>query len=322
MAEDTQGTDSQEGAGDGQDGTGTDGAQGQEQQAQDQERGGAQHLTGDDAGKDGGEKKPAGNWRDNIQDEKLRGHAERFTTPEDLVKSHLDLRTKLSSAIFIPGKDADEKDIQAFRKAIGVPEKPEGYEFKMPEGKEAGENDKAFQEAARQAFHKLGIPAPAAAGLNAWWNEMTSAMQAAQVEADKQYAAQTEAALKKEWGDDYDRNHALANKALESFFEKEGKEAFQTLELKDGRLLGDHPEVVKAFAKIGREMVNFGPDPALATNEQTTIQEKFNDLQKRKMDARNAGKTDEAERLDAEQAKLYERLHGTAPIIGTEGRAA
>src|SRR3546814_9862421 len=83
----------------------------------------------------------------------MKKHAERFNSPEDLVKGHMELRQKLSKAVVPPGRDADEEAVAAYRKAIGVPEKAEGYKFEMPDGAEQTEADKAFHQAMAETFH-------------------------------------------------------------------------------------------------------------------------------------------------------------------------
>ena len=74
-------------------------------------------------------KEESTNWRELIQDEKLRKHAERFTTPDALVQANVDFRQKVSKAVVLPSKNASEDEVSSFRKAIGVPDSEDGYEF-------------------------------------------------------------------------------------------------------------------------------------------------------------------------------------------------
>ena len=58
--------------------------------------------------------------------------------------------------------------------------------------------------------------------------------------------------LRQEWGQAFDQQVQLAHKAAVTFLG--GTELFDSVELADGRLLGDHPEIVKMFANLAREI--------------------------------------------------------------------
>lgn len=50
---------------------------------------------------------------------------------EALLKSYQELERKLGTMLRLPGEGATEEEVQNFRKALGVPESPEGYELEM-----------------------------------------------------------------------------------------------------------------------------------------------------------------------------------------------
>src|SRR3546814_5257070 len=64
-----------------------------------------------------------------LTDEEAKKFAERSPDLNHLVKRAMDINTRLSKGMVIPGKDASEEDVAEFRKANGVPEKAEGYKL-------------------------------------------------------------------------------------------------------------------------------------------------------------------------------------------------
>ena len=267
-----------------------------------------------------GDPSPAEDWREHIQDTKLREHSGRFTSVVDLLGKHFELRQQLSTAIQPLGKDATDEQVATYRKAIGVPEAVEGYEFAMPEGMEATDGDKAFQTAAAETFHGLNISAGQAKGLNEWWNGVTAAMQKAQIDDDKAYADESMAALKKEWpGKEYDRNKALADLAAAKMF-GDAFDDVRNIETKDGRFVLDHPAFVKALAGVGTEMSEGRLGGVLTEGDRDGVQGQIDELDK-KIDAATAeGDGEKANKLYQEQQELYRKIHGSALVVGVAGR--
>lgn len=204
---------------------------------------------------------PQESWHAAIDDPALRQAAERFATPADLVQAHGTLRRKLSNAILPPGEDASAADLTEFRAKLGVPERVEDYGAALPEdlpkrlreGGAAEENLDAFLG----AMHAAGAPKPVVDAALGWYWETIKQMDGAATHAQTEAAQEAEAALRKEWGGAYGRNKSLAERAMENFL-GEDAEGFRKLALKDGRMLGSHPVVIKALARIGREMSEGG----------------------------------------------------------------
>lgn len=51
-----------------------------------------------------------------------------------LLKSYLELERKLAAMVEVPGDDADEAAVGRFRRALGVPERPDDYEIALRSG--------------------------------------------------------------------------------------------------------------------------------------------------------------------------------------------
>ena len=130
---------------------------------------------------------------------------ERFKSPADLAKAYRELEVKLSKGETLtpaakPAADAAPEAVAAWRTANGIPADPKDYTLKpekIPDG--AVWNDEAAAHFAG-VFHKLDLPASAAAGIV----EAQLAYEADQARAlDTAYEnkiAEGVAALKSEWG--------------------------------------------------------------------------------------------------------------------------
>jgi len=134
---------------------------------------------------------PAPAWHDSITDEGLKA--------------------------FITGKgfkDAADaaKALQEMEGKSAVPESADAYTLPVPEGADA-----AFAGEAAKWMHEAGVPVAAAQALAEKWNGYMAAQQEA---SEAQRAAQGEAdiaALKTEWGNQYDANIELGRRAVRTF---------------------------------------------------------------------------------------------------------
>ena len=86
-----------------------------------------------------------------LQTDKVKG----FKGVEDLVKSHTNLEQAVGrKGILLPTDQSKPEQVAEFRKALGVPEKEDGYEWTAPEGYDAtGMDLKAIQK----QFHGLNM---------------------------------------------------------------------------------------------------------------------------------------------------------------------
>lgn len=197
-------------------------------------------------------------WSDSvkaIEDENLRKVGERFNSQDEALRAIANFQ-KREGQVRVPGKDAGEDEVAAFHKAIGVPDEADAYEFpELPE-EQMTDDVKAFRSEWAKTFHELKVPADQAKALAAKFHEQQVAAQEALVAADKQYADEQVAGLKKEWGGDYERNAEMANRALAHVANEAGVDVndLKTIEMKDGRFLLDNAAILKLFAKVGSNM--------------------------------------------------------------------
>ena len=127
-----------------------------------------------------------------------------------------ELSEKLSSAIPKLGENATPDEVVEYRKAIGVPETPDGYEVKRPEIPEGMVYDEVLEKKFKENSHKLGLTPSQVNGLYDMYSEynleMIKQIQKS-AEDNRQKSIET---LKDIWkGDTFNENK---EKAIRSFY--------------------------------------------------------------------------------------------------------
>lgn len=251
-------------------------------------------------------------WRSSITDESLRKHADRFASPADVVKNHFELRKKLSTAIVPPNDGASEDDVAAYhanvRKALGVPETPEGYA--LPESVAALTDDgKAALGRVVAKMHAAGA-APAAVSAAVEEYLSYSAEQTAQAEAaSAQALAKADESLKREWGQDYEANKALAVRAFTALGGDNLAHVMNTA-MFEGVPLGNHPAMIKAFAEIGRRTSEDGFQAgSLSADQVSNVNSQIDNLYQERHKAQRSGNNRLAQEIDQKISALYKQLH-------------
>lgn len=159
-------------------------------------------------------------WYSAISEEPVRQlmEAKAYANPGVLAVAYHNLNKLQNGAgdvIAVPGEGATPEQVKAFNTKLGVPEAPEGYQFKAPEG---GQLDPAMVKFGQTFLHSLGVPASKADAAMTAWNayvaEQTTTA-AAQAEADNNAAL---AALETSWAakGGLEANRAAGLRVLES----------------------------------------------------------------------------------------------------------
>ncbi len=266
----------------------------------------------------------AGDWRAAITDEKARRFAERFNSPAEAAVSAFKARQQLSGSVRVPGRKASREDIAAFRRALGVPDRPEGYAVALPEGLpgsvDLDEAGRARLDTYLKAMHEVGAtPDVAQRGIDLYYGFLVEGIEARERTAVKA-REKANAELTREWGPDAKRNDECARRAFQTFGGERLAVFLENAEV-DGVKLGDHPEMRRIFSAIGRTM---GEDRLHAPgggDRTGTIQGRIDEIHSwqhsSKPEEREQYKTDA---VQAELRELYRRLEGGKPIVGAEGR--
>lgn len=186
--------------------------------------------------------------------------AKGWKVPGDVITGYANLERLLGAdKVVLPPKDANgNRDLSKWDgwAALGRPETPDAYEFKLPDGRQATDADKAFHAALRPALHQAGLAPWQLDVINAAYNGFSGQLDQAADAA----AADAKAALQREWGGQFPAQMDLANRAARAIFGGDLDAATQ-VRLADGRFLLDDAGLARALAKIGAAM---GEDATLA----------------------------------------------------------
>ena len=198
------------------------------------------------------------NWRDIAAggDAKTLGYLNRYASPVNVVKALMATRQKISTGELLRTKPdgEDETALNEWRAQAGVPEKPEGYLEKLPDGLIIGEDDKPNVESFLTRMHAADAP-PALVHEALGWYYATQEKQAAErAEADRANRAKNEDALRSEWGPEYRPNLNAVHALIDSHGSADVKEKLFGARLADGTPLGDDPHLLRFLAGVSREI--------------------------------------------------------------------
>ena len=166
----------------------------------------------------------------------------------EAVKSHLSLEKLLGNEkVPIPKGPEDTAALAIFNKAMGIPEKPEGYalpEIDIPKELKGMTFDKAkFQE----VVHKHGLTPGAAKGLWETYTAMSKQVYADAVKSQEEKVTGILNGLMAEWGEAYKANVEQGQNVINKFSDDQEMNDFIT-----SSLVSD-PRGIKFLAKIGKQ---------------------------------------------------------------------
>lgn len=159
-------------------------------------------------------------WRDELSagDEKARARLERFQSPADIFKSYRALEQRMTSGELKPNTPYPDKgtadEQTAWRKDQGIPEAPDKYDLKLPEGMVIGENDKPGVDEFLKKAHAAHMRPEHASAAVAAYMEMREQGIKKTAEHKAELTKSTEDALRGEWGQDYRKNEGLIDGLL------------------------------------------------------------------------------------------------------------
>ncbi len=107
------------------------------------------------------------------------------------------------------------------------------------------------------AAETAGLSEPQVQALIGWYYDRARTVDAEQTDALAESRLSSEAALRAQWGADYDANVDFARGAAGRLF-GDGAVALLELRLADGTMLGDQPQLIEGLARIGRKLDDGG----------------------------------------------------------------
>lgn len=194
----------------------------------------------------GGQQPPQKSWIDELPED-IRGEPSLKVIKDvpTLAKSYVSAQRMVGAEkIAVPNpKYATPEEWQGVFKKLGLPESPDKYELKAPEGA-----NPEFVGKFKQLAHKAGILPKQAAELLEWYQGETKASVEAvetQRKADVEKASE---ALKREWGANFDKELAVTESALNEW----GDDELKGLLKETG--LNNHPAVIRLLNKFGKTL--------------------------------------------------------------------
>ena len=192
----------------------------------------------------------AKSWKEAISQEfRNDPNIEKFTEIDALAKSYINATQMIGKdKVAVPNQNSTEDQWNEVFDKLGRPASADKYTLDVKSDVvPLNEGDvKQFAENA----HKLGLSNTQAQGvLEFYKNNMESNAQQSQVDTETSQV-QAEQELRKEWGRDFEANVKRAGALAKANMNPD----ILDLELKSGIRVGDHPELIKGFAKIASMM--------------------------------------------------------------------
>ena len=193
---------------------------------------------------------PVSSWKDSISEEFRKDPSiEKFTEIDALAKSYINATRMIGQdKIVIPTKNSSQEAWDEAYAKLGRPETADKYNLKI-ESDVVKMDENAIKSFAEQS-HKLGLNNKQAEGiLNFYKSNMEGTAQQAKIDTETAQS-QAEQELRQEWGRDFDAKVQQAGALAKANINPEVLD----MTLSNGTRLGDHPEIIKGFAKIAGMM--------------------------------------------------------------------
>ena len=241
-------------------------------------------------------------WRTSLPEEmRSEKSFEKFKGVPDLAKSYVEIQKTMGNAIHMPKPDSKPEEWDTFYSKMGRPESPDKYELKLPE---SGTVDEGLVKEFRTAAHQSGLQPRQAQGLLDWFNKTQGDRMTAYTKTMEDGVGK----LKGEWGGKFDEKISVASRAVK---ELGGDELISLLE-ETG--LGNHPTLVKFFAKLGEstmeDKIIVGDTSSDGQETKDAIQMKIAEIMNNPKHPYNDARAPHADREAAirEVGNLYKQL--------------
>ena len=194
--------------------------------------------------------KVATSWKEAISEEfRQDPNIEKFTEIDALAKSYINATKMIGQdKVAVPNKNSTEDQWNEVYDKLGRPESADKYSLDV-KSDVVPFDDGAVKQFAENA-HKLGLSNKQAQGvLEFYKTSMEGTAQQSKVDTETAQV-QAEQELRQEWGREFESNVQRAGALAKANMNPD----ILDLELKSGIRVGDHPELIKGFAKIASMM--------------------------------------------------------------------
>ena len=192
---------------------------------------------------------------------------QKFKDVNNLAKSYTHLERMVGADNMArPAENWSDDQWGEFYSASGRPEAPTNYEISL-EGKLGDSTLEAFRDSA----HAAGLNNKQAQTIASFMDGSLEKMEVERYDHAETLTHEGELELRQEYGPAFEQQLQLANGAARQLLGNKS-EILNEIELADGRLLGDHPDIIRmfsAFAKeIGEDKIVGEPTELVMTSEE------------------------------------------------------
>lgn len=186
----------------------------------------------------------ADGWTNHLPDDAVpyKESLARYKTVPDMAKALAHANALVGRKLGVPNEKSTPEEVAAYRKALGVPESLEEYDFAPAEIPEGFTWDKEAMKPFAEVAHKHHIPPGAMkelAGLFAQYESSKVDVIQGMFDQQRQEAVST---LQKEWGADFQKNLSVAKQAAKIAGVNANSYGFAD------------PEVVRGFVRMAQMM--------------------------------------------------------------------
>jgi len=174
---------------------------------------------------------------------------------------------------------ATEDEVKAYREAMGIPAEAKDYPVDFRQDYKASDVDKEILGGFKEYMHAKNADPRAASAALEWYQDFAAAQQQELSANLAKVAKETQAALRTEWGGEYDGNLNAAQQLMTAQLGEDGFNDMMGLRLMDGSRLQDNQAFVKMMAQVGSDY--YGGNAIMTGDVETTaktVEERINEL--------------------------------------------
>lgn len=247
--------------------------------------------------------------------------ADSYTSDAEFARGAVTMRSQFDGRVPIPTETATPEQVDKFWQKLGKPAEAKAYAFdfgKNDDGTpvELDDDNASWLESYKEHAHKHHYTQAQFQSGVEFFQDLEGKRQEIAVQRNNRMIDETEAALKKEWGPDYDANILAATDAGVEYSgsEQEWLE-FAEMPLANGMKVGAHPTLVKALAKVGRSIAEDQRVRNMHTSgEADDIKAQIATLEE---EAYKAGSTPSQEPWHGRINTLYQKLYPKKHTVNT-----
>ena len=183
------------------------------------------------------------------EDLRMEPSLRNFTDPAALAKSYVHAQRMIGAdKIPLPGKSATDEDWANVWARLGRPQSPSEYEIKF----ENQTLDDSELESFRKSAFEAGLNNRQVERMAKFLEDTVTGANASRSEMAERAVYEAEQELRQEFGQAFDQRMTMAFNAAKQLLGDAS--LLDEVQLADGRMLGDHPQIVRMFVKLAEQI--------------------------------------------------------------------